>query len=134
MARSCPASRVALSACDNGGSSLTYAYVRPANQPPLLGGFVSGPDRTKRLAAVLIRIILSFFKSSSCYCPQINHRSWADFFLDLYLTEGRAAMLSRMIVFFLFPCILCSSVTFRAIILFKRQTIADKKVRRQRKC
>ena len=26
---------------------------------------------------------------------QCNHRSWADFFVDTYLTEGRAALLSR---------------------------------------
>jgi hypothetical protein len=26
---------------------------------------------------------------------QSNHRSWADFFIDAYLTEGRGQLMSR---------------------------------------
>ena len=33
--------------------------------------------------------------SLSCFCLQCNHRSWADFYLDVLMTEGHAQMLSR---------------------------------------
>ena len=31
----------------------------------------------------------------ACLPLQSNHRSWADFFIDPYITQGRAAMMSR---------------------------------------
>lgn len=55
-----------------------------------------------------------------------NHRSWADFFIDAYLTEGRASMMSRWMVFFAFPVFMCSSVAVRAIVLFKRGAVGNK--------
>ena len=30
-----------------------------------------------------------------CACLQSNHRSWADFFIDAYITEGRGQLMSR---------------------------------------
>lgn len=60
--------------------------------------------------------------------PQANHRSWADFFLDIYLTQGRAALMSRWMVFMAFP-VFCSAVMIlRGILFFKRGTIMDKEV------
>ncbi|KAK9815692.1 hypothetical protein WJX72_008180 [[Myrmecia] bisecta] len=55
-----------------------------------------------------------------------NHRSWADFFLDVIATEGRAQMLSRMAVFFVFPMFMIPVRVVRGVILFKRGTIRDK--------
>ncbi|PNW70905.1 hypothetical protein CHLRE_17g738350v5 [Chlamydomonas reinhardtii] len=55
-----------------------------------------------------------------------NHRSWADFFIDAYLTEGRAALMSRWLVYFVFPVFCTSCMILKGIVLFKRGTIADK--------
>ena len=59
---------------------------------------------------------------------QCNHRSWADFFLDIYLTEGLAAPMSRAMVFFAFPVFVTSVIALKGILLFKRGTIANKDV------
>ncbi|GIM16764.1 hypothetical protein Vretimale_19357, partial [Volvox reticuliferus] len=55
-----------------------------------------------------------------------NHRSWADFFIDTYLTEGRAALMSRWLVYFVFPVFCTSVIILRGIVLFKRGHIANK--------
>jgi 1-acyl-sn-glycerol-3-phosphate acyltransferase len=55
-----------------------------------------------------------------------NHRSWADFFIDKYLTEAEGAPLSRWAVFYVFPVFLVSARWFRHIIFFKRIRVADK--------
>jgi 1-acyl-sn-glycerol-3-phosphate acyltransferase len=55
-----------------------------------------------------------------------NHRSWADFFLDMYVTEGRAAPLSRWAVFPVLPIVLTSGVLLRGILFFKRNRVSDK--------
>jgi len=55
-----------------------------------------------------------------------NHRSWADFFLDAYLTAGRAQMLSRMAVLYAFPWFMLPITTARGCVVFKRGAIADK--------
>lgn len=55
-----------------------------------------------------------------------NHRSWADFFLDAYLTGGRAQMLSRMAVLYAFPWFMLPITTARGCVVFKRGAIADK--------
>jgi len=55
-----------------------------------------------------------------------NHRSWADFFLDAYLTAGRAQMLSRMAVLYAFPWFMLPITTMRGCVVFKRGAIADK--------
>lgn len=52
------------------------------------------------------------------YLP--NHRSFADFFLDQWITEGRAATLSRLAVGGVFPLVMASLVAVRSIILFQR--------------
>ena len=49
-----------------------------------------------------------------------NHRAWADFFLDLYLTEGRAFMLSRFMVVYAFPLFGIPAVILGAVFAFKR--------------
>lgn len=59
---------------------------------------------------------------------QCNHRSWADFFLDLLVLEARALTLSRLLVLFVFPTTLLSGYALRAVIFFKRGRIADKEV------
>jgi len=55
-----------------------------------------------------------------------NHRSWTDFFLDAYLTEGNAALMSRWLVFAVFPVFMVAVIVLRGVILFKRGTILDK--------
>jgi len=55
-----------------------------------------------------------------------NHRSWADFFTDVYLTEGNSALMSRWMVYFVFPIFMTAVIVLRGIVLFKRGTIADK--------
>ncbi|KAL6764393.1 hypothetical protein V8C86DRAFT_2475292 [Haematococcus lacustris] len=55
-----------------------------------------------------------------------NHRSWADFFLDTLLTEGSAALMSRWLVYYVFPIFMTSCMVLRGVILFKRGSIADK--------
>jgi len=60
---------------------------------------------------------------------QCNHRSWADFMVDQYVTEGRSLFLSRWAVLFVFPQFMSGIRAMRAVILFKRGKIADKEVR-----
>jgi hypothetical protein len=54
-----------------------------------------------------------------------NHRCWADFFLDHYTTEGRAASLSRWAVLPVFPMFLMSAILLKSIKLFKRNRVRD---------
>lgn len=55
-----------------------------------------------------------------------NHRSWADFFMDAYLCEGRAALMSRLAVFWAFPAFMSAVMSMRGVLLFRRTTIRDK--------
>lgn len=55
-----------------------------------------------------------------------NHRSWADFFLDVYVTEGRAAPLARWAVFPVLPLVLASGRLLRGVLFFNRTRVADK--------
>lgn len=55
-----------------------------------------------------------------------NHRCWSDFFLDVYMTEGRAAVLSRWAVFPVFPVFLTSALCLKGIIFFARNKVVDK--------
>lgn len=55
-----------------------------------------------------------------------NHRSWADFFVDAYLTEGRGQLMSRMAVAAVFPMFMLPVSLVRGCIVFKRGSIADK--------
>ena len=57
-----------------------------------------------------------------------NHRSWADFFIDVCVTEGRAALLSRWAVFPVFPVFLMSGLILKGVVFFKRNRIQDKDV------
>ncbi|KAK9903375.1 hypothetical protein WJX75_004155 [Coccomyxa subellipsoidea] len=49
-----------------------------------------------------------------------NHRSWADFYLDVVATEGNAQMLSRMAVALVFPMFMGAVCVIRSVILFQR--------------
>lgn len=55
-----------------------------------------------------------------------NHRSWTDFFFDIYITEGRAATLSRWAVFAVFPVFLSSAYVLKSIKFFNRNQVKDK--------
>jgi 1-acyl-sn-glycerol-3-phosphate acyltransferase len=55
-----------------------------------------------------------------------NHRSWADFFLDVYITEAEASPLSRWAVFPAFPIFLTSAMWLRAVTFFKRTRVFDR--------
>lgn len=60
-----------------------------------------------------------------------NHRSYADFFIDLYITECRAAVLARRMVALGFPLLVSSVAVLRGILLFHRRKLgSDKEVRR----
>jgi hypothetical protein len=49
-----------------------------------------------------------------------------DFFLDSYLTEGRSAIMSRMMVFYIFPVFMTSALIIRALVLINRANVGDK--------
>lgn len=66
------------------------------------------------------------YPSSSIFTMQCNHRSWADFMVDQYVTEGRSLFLSRWAVMFVFPLFMFAIRAVRAVILFKRGKIPDK--------
>ncbi|KAL4523123.1 hypothetical protein Ndes2526B_g07934 [Nannochloris sp. 'desiccata'] len=54
-----------------------------------------------------------------------NHRSWADFMVDQYVTEGRSLFMSRWAVLPVFPLFMAPMRAIRCVILFKRGSIAD---------
>ena len=54
--------------------------------------------------------------------PKCNHRDWADFFIDLYVSEGRAAFLSRMMVLIAFPVFGIYAYLSKTAIFFKRNS------------
>lgn len=60
---------------------------------------------------------------------QSNHRSWADFYLDVVATDGNAQMLSRMAVALVFPMFMGAVCVIRSVILFQRGRKHDKEVR-----
>ncbi|EFN60141.1 hypothetical protein CHLNCDRAFT_133550 [Chlorella variabilis] len=55
-----------------------------------------------------------------------NHRSWGDFIVDQYVTEGRSLFMSRLAVLGVFPTFVSALVVLKSIILFKRGSVADK--------
>lgn len=55
-----------------------------------------------------------------------NHRSWADFFIDVFLTQGLAAPMSRTLVYYVFPFFMSSVLILQGVILFKRNAVHDK--------
>ncbi|KAK9832508.1 hypothetical protein WJX81_003456 [Elliptochloris bilobata] len=61
-------------------------------------------------------------------CPVLflsNHRSWADFYLDVVATDGNAQMLARMAVAYVFPMFMLAVCIIRSVILFKRGKKVD---------
>lgn len=58
---------------------------------------------------------------------QCNHRSWADFMVDQYVTEGRTLFMSRWAVAYVFPLFMIPMWFVRAVLIFRRGSIADKK-------
>ena len=56
---------------------------------------------------------------------QCNHRSWADFMVDQYVTEGRSLFMSRWAVLPVFPLFMAPMRAIRCVILFKRGHIAN---------
>jgi len=55
-----------------------------------------------------------------------NHRSWADFFIDVYLLAGQAMIMSRRAVFFAFPIFMSAVVFLKGVLLFNRTNVKDK--------
>jgi 1-acyl-sn-glycerol-3-phosphate acyltransferase len=70
----------------------------------------------------------SLYRSQTPVIYLCNHRSWADFFLDTFITEAEASPLSRWAVFPAFPIFLTSALCLRAVIFFKRAKVADKEL------
>uniref|UniRef100_A0A7R9VG05 Phospholipid/glycerol acyltransferase domain-containing protein n=1 Tax=Chlamydomonas euryale TaxID=1486919 RepID=A0A7R9VG05_9CHLO len=67
----------------------------------------------------------SLYKDGRCVYL-CNHRSWADFFVDIYLTEGLAQPMARTMVYIAFPMFMTSVFFLKGVVLFKRGAIADK--------
>lgn len=55
-----------------------------------------------------------------------NHRSWGDFIVDQYVTEGRSLFMSRVGVLLLFPTFMGCLKVMRSVIVFRRGSIANK--------
>ena len=72
---------------------------------------------------VRLRLNLTYSHSQS------NHRSWADFYLDVVATDGNAQMLSRMAVAYVFPMFMLAVCIIRSVVLFKRGEKVDHEVR-----
>ena len=51
-----------------------------------------------------------------------NHRDWGDFFIDLYVVEGRAGFLSRLAVLVAFPVFGIYGLVTRTAVFFRRNT------------
>ncbi|QDZ21586.1 PlsC domain-containing protein [Chloropicon primus] len=78
--------------------------------------------------------LLGFFKvrtyrigEQGCYrdgsCIWLcNHRDWGDFFIDLYVVEGRACFLSRLMVLIAFPVFGFYGLVTRTAVFFRRNT------------
>ncbi len=64
-----------------------------------------------------------------CARAQSNHRSWADFYLDVVATDGNAQMLSRMAVALAFPAFMGAVCVIRSVVLFRRNIKHDKEAR-----
>jgi hypothetical protein len=58
-----------------------------------------------------------------------NHRGWADFFVDMFVTGARAVPLSRRAVGMAFPAFTSSLLCIRSILLFNRAGVRDTEVR-----
>lgn len=58
---------------------------------------------------------------------QCNHRSWADFMVDQYVTEGRTLFMSRWAVAYVFPLFMIPMWFVRAVLIFRRGSISNKK-------
>ena len=65
----------------------------------------------------------------SAAAAQSNHRSWADFYLDVVATDGNAQMLSRMAVAYVFPMFMLAVCIIRSVVLFKRGEKVDHEAR-----
>ena len=67
--------------------------------------------------------------SSQPAAAQSNHRSWADFYLDVVATDGNAQMLARMAVAYVFPMFMLAVCIIRSVVLFKRGKKVDHEAR-----
>ena len=67
--------------------------------------------------------------STQSAAAQSNHRSWADFYLDVVATDGNAQMLARMAVAYVFPMFMLAVCIIRSVILFKRGRKVDHEAR-----
>jgi len=69
-----------------------------------------------RLKLVGTRVL---YKEGKCVYLS-NHRAWADFFIDVYITEGRAFILSRYLVVYVFPLFAVPAIWVGAVFAFQR--------------
>ena len=53
---------------------------------------------------------------------QCNHRDWGDFFIDLYVVEGRAGFLSRLAVLIAFPVFGIYGLVTKTACFFRRNS------------
>ena len=55
-----------------------------------------------------------------------THRAWSDFFVDAYSTEGRAFIMSRMLVAYAFPLFMAPAMFVGSVFGFNRDGMRDK--------
>lgn len=76
---------------------------------------------TEAVMGVKLKLVgnRGLYKDGECVFLS-NHRAWADFFVDMYLTEGRAFILSRYLVVYAFPLFAIPAMCDGALFAFKR--------------
>jgi len=85
--------------------------------------YVWGKFMSETVMGVRLKLVgtRGLYKEGRCVYL-CNHRAWADFFLDVYLTEGRAFILSRYLVVYVFPLFALPAISIGAMFAFKRQS------------
>lgn len=78
-----------------------------------------------RLFAVDVRNLAGSLERSPRTLYVCNHRCWADFFLDILVTEGRACALSRRAVFLAFPLLMVPAYLAGGVASFSRNRVGS---------
>ena len=86
-----------------------------------------GFEWAKFMSRVVTGTRLKLVPGSAALCREkrrtvylCNHRAWSDFFLDLYVTEGRAFTMSRLLVAYAFPLFMVPAMVSGTVFGFKR--------------
>ena len=109
-------------------STLSLLLVLPPLPPPKKKKLQQLPRAVTLQKLFSVRMFVlpgpTLLKDEACLYLA-NHRSWADFFLDVVATDGRAQMLSRAAVAVAFPAFMLAVCVIRSVILFRRDNVKD---------